>query len=479
MGYGIASFPSTNVTPSTLFYTGSTTKAFTAAVLAMLIEDSVNDTKPLTWRTPISSLIRDDFVLPDEYATAHVTLEDAASHRTGMPRHDSSYGGSGFGLRDVVRNLRNLPMTAEIRTRFQYCNMMYMTLSHVIETLTGSWLGNILYDRIWKPLDMTHTYFSLVQAQQAVRNGEADLAMGYVWVNRTQKYAEAGWMDIPLVSGAGDVISNVEDYAKWLRFLIHQAPPLSKAGHADLRHPRTVLPDFDVIPGATGISAYALGWEILNYRGEPLITHSGGLPGFGALVGYLPNRNFGIVIMGNTAETSNVVEYAIVLRLLDDFLGTPEEERGEDIENVFERLLFKPKRELLAHPVKHLYPKAPKGKDAIPHARPIEKYTGIYHNAGYGNFTLTLSASPSPHLESSINRTFRYTFSFQHISGEFFLVTAYPDTNTTSDLDTSDPFRTMLMKAEFRVGEDGVVRELGAGLEPEMGLDGKVWFARV
>ncbi|KAL8976263.1 MAG: hypothetical protein Q9177_006891, partial [Variospora cf. flavescens] len=304
-GYGISSFPSTPVTTSTLFYTGSTTKAFTAATLALLIDESNNSTTPLSWTTPISTLIPADFVLPDEYATLHATLEDAASHRTGMPRHDSSYGGPEFQLRDIVQNLRNLPMTAEIRTRYQYCNMMYMTLSHVIETLTGSWLGDVLHNRIWKPLRMSRTYFSFSQAQQASKSGLAHLAEGYMWNNRTQKYVQTPWMDSPLPSGAGNIISNVDDYAKWLRFLIDQSAPLSKAGHMSLRHPRTIVAD-SPIPGTLSPSTYALGWSVENYRGEPLISHNGGVPGFGALVGYLPQRNYGIAMMGNTDGSSNL-----------------------------------------------------------------------------------------------------------------------------------------------------------------------------
>lgn len=469
------------VTPTTLFYTGSTTKAFTAAVLALLVDDSANSSNPLSWRTPLSSLIREDFVLPDEYATAHVSLEDAASHRTGMPRHDASYGGIGSELREVVRNLRHLPVTAEIRTRFQYCNMMYMTLSHVIETLTGSWLGDVLWERIWKPLNMSHTYFSFSQAQQAVENGAAELARGYVWNNQTQEYIETEWMDIPLVSGAGNVISNVEDYAQWLRFLIDQSPPLSKTGHMALRHPRIVLED-QVLPGFTGISAYALGWNVENYRGEPLISHSGGVPGFGALIGYLPQRKYGIVIMGNTAETSNIVEFTLFFRLLDDYLGIHEKDRG-DVGAVFERLLLKPKEKQLRDPIKALYPKAPTGKDAVPLARPLEKYTGTYYNRGYQNITITLSQSNalsagSPHLYSFINRTFPYVFSFQHVTGEYFLIKGYPDVEKEEDIDQSDPFRVSLIKAEFRMGEDGEIVEFGALLEPEMGEE-KIWFKRV
>jgi CubicO group peptidase (beta-lactamase class C family) len=116
----------------------------------------------LAWDTPISSLIRDDFVLPDPYFTEHITIEDALSHRTGMPRHDFSYGGTNEngekrGLRDLVRSLRHLPLTAPLRTKFQYCNMMYVTVSYVIETLTGVWLGDFLKDNIWEPLGMNST----------------------------------------------------------------------------------------------------------------------------------------------------------------------------------------------------------------------------------------------------------------------------------------------------------------------------------
>lgn len=486
-GYGISSYSSSSslsnpVTASTLFYTGSTTKAFTAAALALLIDDSANSTSPLSWTTSISSLIRSDFVLPDEYATLHAMLEDAASHRTGMPGHDASYGDPNSSLRDVVRNLRNLPMTAEIRQKFQYCNMMYMTLSHVIETLTSSWLGDVLRDRIWNPLNMTRTYFSLGQAQRS----PSDLAKGYMWSNRTQSYVEIPYMDIPFVSGAGNVISNVEDYARWLRFLISQSPPLSERGHQSLRNPRTILED-SPLPGFVGPSTYALGWNVENYRGEPLISHTGGVPGFGALVGYLPRRNYGLVMMGNTDGTSAIVANMLFYHLLDDYLDIPEKERG-DVASVFERLILEPKRKELEDPVKALYPDAPTGPNAIPLSLPLDEYTGIYFNLGYRNVTITLVSSdssagihihPSHHsLQSIIDRTWAYRFSFQHISGEYFIVKGcFPDM-PDEEIDMMDPLHVLLLKAEFRLGEDGEVKELGLGFEQEMGEE-KIWFRKI
>lgn len=113
------------------------------------------------WRTPLASVLRDDFVLQDERATAHLTLEDALSHRTGFPRHDKSlalhYGEDHHPLtdRDFVRSLRHLPMVLEPRVEFRYCNLMYLVASHAIQTLMGQWLGTIMKDWIWEPLGST------------------------------------------------------------------------------------------------------------------------------------------------------------------------------------------------------------------------------------------------------------------------------------------------------------------------------------
>lgn len=195
----MATFPSKPVTPDTLFYTASTTKSFTAAAVSLLIDDAANSSlrDALSWGTPLAKLIREDFVLPDEYTTLHATLEDALSHRTGMPRHDFSYGGANVTVRDVVQNLRHLPMTAEIRTRWQYCNMMYITVSHFIQTCTGIGFGDFLRTRIYEPLGMNRTFFSLAEAQAAVSAGGADLATPYYWKNYTQKYYSLPWLDSP------------------------------------------------------------------------------------------------------------------------------------------------------------------------------------------------------------------------------------------------------------------------------------------
>ncbi|KAG6995715.1 hypothetical protein G7Y79_00042g078200 [Physcia stellaris] len=485
-GYGISTFPSQPVTPSTLFYTGSTTKAFTAAALALLMDDS-NDitsapTSPpkLTWRTRLASLIPSSFVLPSSYATTHLTLEDAASHRTGMPRHDIAFGVPNFTLEDEVRSLRHLPMTAEPRVRFQYCNIMYMALSHALETLTGQWLGDVLRSRIWMPLGMNRTFFSLSQARNST-DACAELATGYVWINRTRKYVALEHLDLGFLSGAGAVISNVQDYATWLRFLIEQAPPLSKEGHAQLRTARIMTPTQPIF---TGTSAYGLGWDLVNYHGEPLIWHNGGVPGFGALVGYLPRKGWGVAMMGNTAETSNLAQEILAFKLLDDRLGVPEKERVDLGAGMEAGLVAAADR--IRHPRKHLFPDAPAGKDVIPLSRPLEAYTGIYWHPGYRGINITLSPIPfsssfahseERHLQIKLDRLLPFVVDLTHVSGEFFILTGRPD-RPDDEVDKDNPIEVHVVKSEFRIGENGSVMEFGAAVEEEMGEE-KIWWRRV
>jgi hypothetical protein len=59
--------------------------------------------------------------------------------------------------------------------------MMFIVLSHVIETITGSWLGEYLQEKIWGPLGMDSTFFSLEDAKKAAeRNPSMNLAIRHI-----------------------------------------------------------------------------------------------------------------------------------------------------------------------------------------------------------------------------------------------------------------------------------------------------------
>jgi CubicO group peptidase (beta-lactamase class C family) len=287
--------------------------------MSLLVDDNENY-PDVQWTTPISKLIREDFVLENEYWTEHITIEDALSHRTGMARHDLSYGGTGAVPRDIVRSLRYLPLTWEPRTEWHYCNLMFVVISHVIETLTGEWLGDYMHRRIWKALKMHSTFFSL---QQATKSGKP-IAKGYLWDNSEKRFLDVPYMNLGQISGAGAIISNVLDYAEWAKAMMRKEGPISPSGHEALVRPRSI-PELGGEPTrGFGSILYSLGWAIISYYGETIIWHNGGLDGFGSNILYIPNRSWACVMFGNTAVTSNDAEMQLTWHLIDDLIGVPE-----------------------------------------------------------------------------------------------------------------------------------------------------------
>ena len=115
-------------------------------------------------------------------------------------------------------------------------------------------------------------------------------------------------------------------------------------------------------------------------------------------------------------------------------------------------------------------------------------YLQNYTNKAYPPLTLalksTISSDPSCLPQKILHSVFQYeqypnSLSFQHISSEYFLV--YVRTfSTSARCKESSDFEIgtdSVSKAEFRLGEDGQVKEMGVLLEPEMG-EAKIWFQK-
>lgn len=312
--------PDIRVKPSTLFYTGSTTKSFTAAAASLLVDDDKHSPR-IKWTTPLAQLIPGDFALQDEYASAHITLEDALSHRTGLPGHMLTLGREG-SVRDTVRSLRHLPTDKETRTAWQYSNAMFIAVSHAIEKVTGKWLGDFLRERVWLPLDMRSTFLSLDDALNHVSaTPDVNFAKPYAWNKSTAQPVELPHCKATL-SGAGDMISNVLDYAKYVRSMIRKSGALSEAGYTEVLKPRSIMPN--AVPQFTSQMVYSLGWMSGVYRGEPVFLHPGGVDGMTSAMIFLPERDWGVVAFCNALSWG---QETLAWKLIDDLLEVPQEDR--------------------------------------------------------------------------------------------------------------------------------------------------------
>ncbi|KHN93895.1 Beta-lactamase/transpeptidase-like protein [Metarhizium album ARSEF 1941] len=443
-GYGIATFPNTPATPETIWYGASTTKAFVAAAIAAVIDSGNYPQLSLGWSTPVSSIIRDDFVLQNEWATARVSLEDAVSHRTRLGGQDFSSLRVDNGIqvtpRDVVRRLRHLPLFAEPRTTYEYCNAMYVTLGYVLETLMGRSLAEVLGNLIWEPLGMASTYFDLGDAISAPEH----LASGYRWDPNRDNYTEVPHMVVTEHGGAGAIFSNVLDYAKWVKCLLHESAPLSKAVHKDIKTPRFIsspLPNdgFDSV-------LYGLGWERTSIYGHVVYQHSGGMHAYGAYVYWLPEIKYGIVSFANTAVTSNVAEMVLSTRLIADRLGIPEEKRFDYADSA--RRQLDGAAEWLEHALDNLYPNRPKTRLAS--TLNTSQLAGTYYNPGFRRIRLRDETNPRNPGENVLRSgreeaSWRQNLTFHHVSGDNWIIYA----------DMYSIFRNTALRSQFKIGVDG------------------------
>ncbi|KIH89464.1 serine beta-lactamase-like superfamily protein [Sporothrix brasiliensis 5110] len=475
-GFGTAVYPDKAVTPDTLFYTASTTKAFVAAALALMVDSgnySVGDgQQKLDWTTPLSTILPDDFVVGSEYAgrgrdtttdrdhawaTARLTVEDALAHRTGLAGHDPSrsrrYGlapdsaGRNAAVLDVTRSLRYLPLHTSPRTEWRYCNLMYLVLSHAVETLAGGqWLGDILHDWLWQPLGMSSTFLSLDDARAAPC--ENVLAQGYYYDTDKDEYVGVPHMPLEEVSGAGGIISSVNDYARWLRCWIDGPAFSSKGSNSSTADVCGGIPfrrsslDAVLAPkmflGKSAASpapfdaplAYASAWTTSSYKGHRFWGHSGGSNAFGAEVYFFPDDRFGVVLFGNTATTSNMAELILLWHLASERFGIPADERY-DWDGQFRRSV-KARVARIDGALDRLYPD--RAEPPLQPSLPLVDYTGTYHHPAYQNMTIELAGKEGGHKINSRNNyevafiaerhdyTWPKLCEFVHVSGEHWLL---------------------------------------------------------
>ncbi|KAL0259372.1 hypothetical protein SLS55_005108 [Diplodia seriata] len=521
VGYGKAILPDVDATPDTLYYVGSTTKSFTAAAILILIEESqhqsgttssANLPPDLSLTTPVSSLIRADFVLPSAHTTRTATLEDLLTHRTGMPRHDLSYAASpNTTLAAHVRNLRHLPLTAAPRTTWQYCNMMYTALAHVLETLTSTTWAEYVAARIWTPLGMTAgTFASLADAKQ---HASDRLSAPYFWDNATGAFVREPYVpDASALVGAGNVLSCVSDYARYLRALLKRRPNFfpGPGGFRELRRAaRSVVSDpadagEEEARGGrnapwTGPELYGLGWMLVTYRREGLrvYRHGGAVTGYAAEMAYVPQAGWGVAVMANTEVRGGWAAERVVVALVEGLAGTPVGERWDAVGVVDGRV--KEGRERRGRAREVVFPEAPGrgGEGWLGLRLPLETYAGVFEHEGYGRVRFVVEdghgASPFEkesggygaegahdglrhrHLHADImDKLWSYQMCLEHVSGEYFMAWLGATKEFPNALFDDD----MPLKARFDVGVSGKVERLHLAMEPKMGED-MIVFKRV
>jgi CubicO group peptidase (beta-lactamase class C family) len=418
-GYGVKVVGGADmVAATTLFEIGSTTKAFTSAALAILVDEGVLD-----WDDRVVDHMP-EFEMHDPWVTREMRVKDLLTHRSGLglgagdltivPRTIHSRA-------EITAALRHLKPKTSFRTTYAYSNLMYVVAGHLIERVSGRSWETCVQTRLLDPAGMSATFPSgpdrlssergADRARPHARLGPPMRGMGPISVLDERRGLGAN------MSPAGGIASSVEDMARWIalqlgRGVAADGTRIWSAAQADamwtivtpLPAPTPAGRLADSMPRFAG---YGLGWRIRDYHGDRIVTHAGGTMGFSAQLVLMPERNVGFVIMQNSEEGE--AAQALMYRLLDHYTGRPPADWAARFREERDEQLKAGQKALEARAVP---------ERVIPMTLSPAAYAGAYRDAWYGPVAITYRDGA---LRIDFTRTPGMVATLTHQSGDSFL----------------------------------------------------------
>jgi CubicO group peptidase (beta-lactamase class C family) len=363
------------VDDQTLFAIGSSSKAFTAASIAMLVDEG-----KLKWEDPAIKHLP-GFQLFDPYSTREMTVSDLLSHRSGLTRGDLLWYGSEYDRNEVLRRVRFLKPSWSLRARFGYQNIMFLAAGQIIPSVTGKSWDDFIRERIFTPLGMKSSSVSI-----KAFTSSSNVATPHSKIEDTVRVVP--WRNIDNIAPAGSINSNVQDMAQWLRLQLgdgvyEKKRLLSSASIKEMQTPQAIIrmegPRARLYPDAHFLT-YGLGWFLSDYRGRKLVEHGGAIDGMRAQVGMIPEEKLGLVILTNLHGTN--LPHALMFKIFDFYLNAPQRDWSSELLKVNKEL---EEREKTA--AKKL--ESERVKDTSP-SLALEKYAGKFQSEMYGEASVAL-----------------------------------------------------------------------------------------
>jgi CubicO group peptidase (beta-lactamase class C family) len=282
-GYGLADLEHrVPITPTSVFYTGSISKQFTAASIWLAVNDQ---------RVNLNANVR-QYIPELPFVARDVTVRHLIHHTGGLREKWDLLSMQGVPVAttlitqqmvlDLVRRQRDVNFPAG--TRYAYSNTGYDLLATVIERATGHPIRRFAHDRIFKPMGMTRTLY-------ADRYGELipDRVMGYAWRDGAWSLAPAMVETV----GSGSVYSTVDDLLTWAS-VFELEPPAQVEGLRQMETP-------GALDDGTPLT-YAWGLVVDQWKDMRRVQHGGALAGYRTAIWRLPEQKWAGVILCNSAE---------------------------------------------------------------------------------------------------------------------------------------------------------------------------------
>lgn len=378
-GYGVKTLGRPEpVDAQTLFGIASNTKAFTATALGILVERGLLD-----WDTPVIRYLP-WFAMWDPWVTQHITIRDLLVHRSGLGLGAGDllwWPPSTYNRKEISYRLRYIQPATSFRSAYAYDNVLYTVAGEVIEAVSGKTWEDFVQTEI---LDRIGMRTSNVRHSAAEEGG--NVATTHARVDGVVRPIKPFASDN--TNPAGGINANAEDMARWLMVQLDSG---RIAGEERLFSARTArqlwaivvprdpgVPAPEVAPSRASFAGYALGLNVRDYRGQKLVSHTGGLPGYVSRVAFLPELKLGVAVLTNM-ESGAAFE-ALTMTVLDHYLGAPAFDWVEAYVKLEERGAAAMRQAETAT--------AGARDTASRPSLPLERYAATYRDAWYGDIAI-------------------------------------------------------------------------------------------
>lgn len=323
-GYGVKSIDTgLPVDEHTSFAIASNSKAFTAAALAILVEEGL-----LSWQDRVADHIP-EFKMYNDYVTQNFNIQDLLTHRSGLGLGAGDLqkwpSGSDFTIDDMLVNFQHFEPVSAFRTKYDYDNILYLVAGEVIKRVSGMPWEDFVRTRIMEPLDMDNSFTlppGMVDPDKLASPHLAEAGK-----LRTIPYYE---LDPKKINGAaGGVLSNVDDLCRWM--LVHlnegryganlEKRLFSSASQREMWQIHTAIPVRPDSRYNPHFSGYGLGWRLNDMHGQFTVSHTGDLSGMLSKTIMLPDLELGVVVLTNSYYGGGGLFQAVTQTIVDAYLG--------------------------------------------------------------------------------------------------------------------------------------------------------------
>ena len=388
-GWGVRDITTNQpVDADTIFFTGSTGKAFTNAALATLVDEG-----KIKWDDRVIDHMP-DFRMWDPWVTREMTIRDLLVHRSGLGLGEGDLlflPNSTLSRKDTVRRIRYLKPATSFRSGYAYDNILYMAAGQLIEEVSGESWERYIHDHVFAPLGMNHSTDTDAEfeanpdhARPHSRNSGPIHGLG------AQTPLDDNATIAQNAAPAGGLAISANDMSRWLLTQLARGkiPGSDRRLFSEEQSAQmwtgvvpTPIRQFPAEFAVTNphFSEYALGWDLSDYRGAKVIGHDGAVLGSQATMALLPDKNIGIFIAANSEDG----EIILGLRdeLLDYYLGYPTADWPEKFH------AFKLAR--LNAAAKQVQTAEAKPAPVGP-SLPLERYVGDYTDPWYGTIKVRM-----------------------------------------------------------------------------------------